>query len=86
MNFFVAEKCNPCEIYRRMLDMYRKVYFSQKNVYKGLNIGLPFQVWVKKAMHSVETLTQGNENLSDAVVSKEGHADTVLGHDRIHHY
>ena len=36
IKFFVDEKCKPCEIYRRMCDMYREAGFSKENVYKLL--------------------------------------------------
>ena len=35
MKFLVAEKYKSCEIYRRMCDVYRKAYFSQKIPYKN---------------------------------------------------
>ena len=38
--FLVAEKCNPCEIYRRMCDVYREACFSQKMFTNGLNMSL----------------------------------------------
>ena len=34
IKFLVAEKCKPCEIYRRMSDVYGEACFSEKNVYK----------------------------------------------------
>ena len=39
IKFLVAEKCKPCEIYRRMCDVYRKACFSQKNVYERAKHG-----------------------------------------------
>ena len=39
IKFLVAEKCIPCGIYRRMSDVYRESYFSQKDVYKWTNNG-----------------------------------------------
>ena len=32
--FLLAEKCKPCEIYRRMCDVYGEAYFSKDNVFK----------------------------------------------------
>ena len=32
IKLLVGEKCNPCEIYRRMSDVYGEACFSQKNV------------------------------------------------------
>ena len=34
IKFLLAEKCKPCEIHRRMYDVYREACFIQKNVYK----------------------------------------------------
>ena len=31
IKFMVMEKCKPCEIYRRMCDVYEKAIFSKKN-------------------------------------------------------
>ena len=39
IKFLVAKKCKPCKIYRRMCDVYRKSYFSQKNIYKWAEYG-----------------------------------------------
>ena len=36
-NFFVAEKCKPCEIHRRMGDVYREAMFWVKK--KSLQVG-----------------------------------------------
>ena len=37
----VAEKCKPCEIYRRMCDVYRQAYFNSENVYRSRNLFSP---------------------------------------------
>ena len=53
----------------------------------GLNMSLPLQAWVGKSVHEVEThRLSGKEKVLGAVVSKEGHADSLLGHERTHHY
>ena len=36
MKFLVAKKCQPCEIYGRMCDVYGEEYFSQKSLQLGL--------------------------------------------------
>ena len=38
--FLIVVKSKPCELCRRMCDMYRQVYFSQKMVTNWLNTGL----------------------------------------------
>ena len=48
---------------------------------------LPLQAWVEKTVYGVEIRwLSGREIIPDAVVSKEGHADSYLGHERTHHY
>ena len=44
----VAEKRKPCEIYRKMCDVYGEVYFSQKLFTNSLNMSFPQQTQVKK--------------------------------------
>ena len=39
MKFLVAEKCKPCEIYRRMCDVYDEACFSHENVYSWARHG-----------------------------------------------
>ena len=34
LEFLVAEKGKPCDIYRRMNDVYAEAHFSLQNVYK----------------------------------------------------
>ena len=34
IKYLLAKKCKPCEIYRRMCDVYGEACFSKKNVYK----------------------------------------------------
>ena len=40
IKYLLAEKSKPCEIYRRMYDLYREAYFSQKYLYKWAKHGL----------------------------------------------
>ena len=48
----------------------------------GQNMGLPLQVRVKKTFHWLETnwLT-GKEKIPSTAISKEGHADSLLGQE-----
>ena len=39
IKFLVAEKCKPCEIYRRMCDVFGDACFSKNNVYKWAKLG-----------------------------------------------
>ena len=52
-----------------------------------LNMGLPLWSWMEKTVHGVKKHWLSNkEKVLGATVSKEGHADSLLGHERIHHY
>ena len=54
IQFFVAEKCKLCEIYRRIRDVYGEAYFS-KNIFRNrLNMGFSLWDWVEKAVYGVE--------------------------------
>ena len=48
MKYLLAEKSKPCEIYRRMYDLYREVHFYQKMFTNGLNMDLSLQAWIEK--------------------------------------
>ena len=79
MGFLIAEKCKPSEIYQRMCDVQM---FTNR-----LSMGLPLRAWVKKTVYGMETeRLSSKEKILSAVVSKEDHADNVLGYERIHHY
>ena len=80
----MAEKSKPCEIYRGMWDVYREIHFSQKNVYKLLDMDLPLWVWTEKTVHGMEiSWFSGKEKVLEAAVSREGHVDCVLEYQRI---
>ena len=44
----MAEKYKPCEVYRRMCDVYVEACFYKKK--SGLNIGLPQQTQVENTL------------------------------------
>ena len=44
IKFLVADKCKPCEIYRRMCDVYWEACFSQKSLKNGLNYQIVFKM------------------------------------------
>ena len=70
-----------------MCDAYGEACFSEKKFTNELNIGLPLRGLVEKIVHRVEKhwLTD-KENILSAAVSKEGHADSLLGYERTHPY
>ena len=48
---------------------------------------LNIQAWVKKIIHGVKMhWLSGKEKIPGAAVRKGGHADSRLGHERIHYY
>ena len=63
--------------------MYAENHVLIKNIFaNGLNMGLSHRASVEETFHRVET-----HWLSDKEkVNKEGHADSVLGYERNHHY
>ena len=67
--------------YRRMCDLCREVCSSQKTFTNGLIIGLPQWAWVEKIIHGVEAhWLSCKEKVPGVAVSKDGHADRLLGH------
>ena len=69
------------------VDVYGEVCFSQKIFTYRLNISLPQWAWVKKTVCEVEThWLFGKEKVLGIAVNKEDHADSLLGHERTHHY
>ena len=88
MKFLVAEKCKPCEIYRRMIDIYGETSFGQKMFTNELNMDLPLLwVQVKKTVHRMETLWLSvKEKVLAAAVNKEGSADLFWDTKRNHYY
>ena len=55
LNFLVAEKCKPCEIYRRMCEVYWEACFSWKNLYKWAKHGFSTISRNQKIFHVEET-------------------------------
>ena len=49
-------------------------------------MGLPQQTLVEKSMERKHTDSPGKKKVLGAVVSKEGHIDSLLGYERTHHY
>ena len=87
INLLLAEKCKTCEIYWRICNVYREESFSQKMFTNGLNKDFPLWDTVEKTVHRVEAhWLSSNKNVPTAVVSKEGHADSLQGHKKTHFY
>ena len=95
IKYLLAVKYKPCEIYRRMYDLYREACFSKKKKIftNELNLSFPLQAKVKKkkkkkkkkkTVSEVDSLSS-EKKVPSAVVSKEGHTDSLLSHERIHH-
>ena len=73
IKFLLGEKCKPNDIYRKMCNMYGKICFSQKNVYKSVKavnqlISLPLQARVEKIVCEVKTPSK--EKVQREVVSR----------------
>ena len=75
IQFMVIEKCKPGEIYRRMRDLYVEAMFLSN---KSLQMGF-LEPQSKKTVHGVKKFL-------GIVASKEGNANSVLEHERDHHY
>ena len=87
IKLFLIEKCKPCEICRRMCNVCGEALFPQKMFTNELNIGLSLQTWVKKTIHGMEMYwLSSKEKVLGSVISKEGHAVSVLGYEKTHHY
>ena len=75
--------CKPNEIYLRMCDVYREAYLRKKRVKWAKHE--PEPKW-RSAVNVEETHgISRKENILGAVASKEGHADSLLGHKRTCH-
>ena len=72
-----------------MCDVYKEAGFSykKKKFTKGLNMGLPLQSLSKKdSQFEWKDWPSPIKELLSAVVSKEGHAESLLGHERTHYF
>ena len=50
-------------------------------------MGVTLQAWIEKKVYRVETCwLSGKKKVLNAVVSKEGHVDCLLGYEKSHHY
>ena len=80
-------KWKSCEIYEEDVMCIKKHVLIKRMFTNWLNMGLPRWAWVEKTVHRVEThWLSSKEKVLDTAVSKEGHADSILWHERTHHY
>ena len=64
-----------------------KHVLAKRMLTNGVKMGLPLQTWIEKTVYTVEThWLSSKEKVPGIAVHKEGHADSVLGHERIHIY
>ena len=85
IKFLEAEKCKQCEIYIKRLMSIERHVLVKKIIPDKLNMSLPLWAWVKKTICGVETHRLSHkEKVLGAVVSKEGHAESLLGHEWTH--
>ena len=68
--------------------MYTEKDVLVKNMFtNGLNIGLSLRAWAEKTVYGENiNWLSCKEKVQGAAISKEGHADNVLGHEMTHHY
>ena len=72
---------------KELVKYMEKQVLIKKMFTNSLNMGLKPWAWVENEVHGVEThWLSCKENILGAVVSKEGYADSVLRHERTHHY
>ena len=82
----MIEKCKPCEIYKRISDLYKESCFSQKIFTNVLNKGLPLKV--EKTIHEVDCLfnffrrPSNKKEVPNWAISKEDPADSLLRQEK----
>ena len=83
LNFWWLERASH-EIFTEVCDVFRKAYFGQKNCSKWAKHG--FATISLSQKDSPYTHFLEKKKISDAVVSKEGDADSVLWHEKTNDY
>ena len=79
----MPKKYKPCEIYKRICNMYGEACFSPKNFANELKKDLPLRGRVKKIVQVMETHKLcRKENVPNTAPSKESHADNLLRRER----
>ena len=87
IKYLVTEMCKICEIYRRTCVCSEKHVLVEKMFTNGLNLDLPQRTWIEKTDYRVEQHADSPEKkVLCATINKEGHADSVLKHERNHHF
>ena len=75
---FAVEKWKPCETFRKICDVYRKVGFTYKHVYKRCWLGFATTSLSEKTVHGVKIHWHTRkEHVTDAEFSKGGHTDSL---------
>ena len=65
----------------------RSMFLSKKLFTDEIDLGLPLQACAEKTVYGVgKHCLSGKGKVLCTAVSKEGHADYVLGHEMTHHY
>ena len=86
MKFYAAEWTNY-ETFVEECALCMEWHFYQKMFTNWLNMGLPLRNWVEKILHGMEIpWLSGWEKVHGAGLCKEGHAESILGHERIRRY
>ena len=86
LNFLGLRSANHVNI-QNMCDEYGEAYFNWKIFTNELNMGLQLWSWVEKTVHGVKTHWLSNkEKVPGRVISKEGHANSLLGHEITHQF
>ena len=67
-----------------MYDVFKEVCFTQKNLYKWTQHEFVTMNLNQKTISVVE-IYQSSSNVLGAMVSKEGHPDSVMRHEKTHH-
>ena len=65
-----------------MCDVYEEAYFSRKMLTNRLKVDLTQRAWVEKTALKWKHWHSGKEKILGEAVSKESHADTLLGHEK----
>ena len=85
-NFCCLKSANHMKFMQDYVMCTEKDILVKKLFINGLKMGLPRQACVKKTVHVVEIhWITSKEKVPGEAVSKEGHADCLLGYKRTHY-
>ena len=86
LNFWCLWSFNYVEFTKECVMCMEEHILIKRVLMNGLNMGLPLWSWVEKIVHGLETHWLSGKEKVPSITSKEGHSDSLLGHERIHHY